>query len=441
MAVAFLAVSVVGLLFTLNAYRPFAHRGPLSVLSFFAGWLVSELPVHHVLWQALAAAAFVGGGALDGPAGWAALAVNLASWSGLVYLAVEAGRARAVVEAALTEALGPAYRDRIDPTVAARMETPLPRHQVAWPFGRRRRDVVRVRNLQYAPYGRRGRLDVYHHRDRPSGAPVLLQVHGGAWVLGNKDQQGIPLMLHLASQGWVCVAINYRLSPRATFPDHIVDVKRAIAWIRSNISGFGGDPDFVAITGGSAGGHLAALAALTPDERSWQPGFEDADTRVAACVPLFGVYDFTNEGGVGRADMEGFLARMVMKSSLAEDRPRWEEASPLHRVNPDAPPFFVIHGRNDSLVPVSQARLFVARLRAVSRKPVVYAELPGAQHAFEVFASVRTGHVIRGIERFLAFVRAEHLAGSVDGDIGIRRPSSSPSRSGAGESASRREGG
>lgn len=422
MPVAFLAVSLVGLLFTLNAYRPFARGGPLSVLSFMAGWLTSELPVHHVLWQLVASAAFIAAGALDGAAGWAALAVNVGSWAGLVYLAREGARARDVVERALVAALGPDYRAALAPAVAARIEAPLPRHQVAWPFGRRHPAVTRVRNIQYAPYGRRGRLDVYHHRERPAGAPVLLQVHGGAWMLGSKDQQGIPLMLHLASQGWVCVAINYRLSPRATFPDHVVDVKRAIAWIRANVAEFGGDPGFVAITGGSAGGHLAALAALTPGVDEWQPGFEGEDTSVAACVPLYGVYDFTNDSGAGRADMEGFLARVVMKSRLADDRPRWEAASPLFRVNADAPPFFVIHGRNDSLVPVRQARVFVDRLREVSRNPVVYAELPGAQHAFEVFASIRTGHVIRGIERFLAYVHAAHRSGVPHGPRETQTP-------------------
>lgn len=416
MPVAFLVVSVAGLLLTLNACRPFARGGPLSVASFAAGWLTSELPLHHIAWQVVASAGFIAAGALDGAPGWVALALTVASWAGLAYLAHQGARAGDVMEAALVEVLGPGYRASAARSGAG---TPLPpRRQLAWPFGRRHPAVTRVRNLQYSPYGRRGRLDVYHHRDRPTGAPVLLQVHGGAWVVGSKDQQGVPLMLHLASQGWVCVAINYRLSPRATFPDHIIDVKRAIAWIRSHIVEFGGDPGFVAITGGSAGGHLAALAALTPGAREWQPGFEEEDTSVAACVPFYGVYDFTNHEGTGRADMERFLARVVMKSSLGEDRRGWEAASPLFRVNADAPPFFVVHGRNDSLVPVRQARAFVDRLRAVSRNPVVYAELPGAQHAFDVFASIRTRHVVGGIQWFLEYVRATHASSPAGGHRG-----------------------
>ena len=88
-------------------------------------------------------------------------------------------------------------------------------------------------------------------------------------------------MAHLAERGWVCVTANYRLSPRATWPDQIVDVKRALAWTKANIANHGGDPGFVVITGGSAGGHLCALAALTVNVSEFQPGFEGADTSVA----------------------------------------------------------------------------------------------------------------------------------------------------------------
>ena len=93
---------------------------------------------------------------------------------------------------------------------------------------------------------------------------MLVQIHGGGWLWGRKEGQAEPLMGHLAERGWVCVAPNYRLSPRATWPDHIVDVKRALAWVKSNIAEYGGDPGFLVVTGGSAGGHLASLAGLTP---------------------------------------------------------------------------------------------------------------------------------------------------------------------------------
>ena len=134
---------------------------------------------------------------------------------------------------------------------------------------------------------------------------MLLQVPGGAWTIGMRRPQAYPLLSHLAERGWVCVSIDYRVSPRHTWPDHIVDVKRALAWIKEHIAEYGGDPDFVAITGGSAGGHLCALAALTPDDPQYQPGFEDADTSVVAAVPIYGRYDwFSAEGPAARSSSD-----------------------------------------------------------------------------------------------------------------------------------------
>ncbi len=157
----------------------------------------------------------------------------------------------------------------------------ITRREIVNPLPRLRRRYATNRDVSYGEFGRRNRLDVWRRSDLAddAGAPVLIQVHGGAWVTGSKEQQGAPLMGHLAERGWVSVAVNYRLGPRSTWPDQIVDVKRAIAWVKEHIVEYGGDPDFVVITGGSAGGHLAALAALTASVGAFQPGFEDADTQ------------------------------------------------------------------------------------------------------------------------------------------------------------------
>ncbi len=275
---------------------------------------------------------------------------------------------------------------------------------LAVPLPDRRLEVAR--DLQYADgAGRRHRLDVYRPAAGVSGAPVLLQVHGGAWILGNKRQQALPLIQHLAAHGWVCVAPNYRLSPTATFPDHLVDVKLALRWVREHVAEYGGDPGFVVITGGSAGGHLAALAAFTANHPEYQPGFEAVDTSVAACVPFYGVYDLCGRfGGVGADGMGGLVERMVLKRRLADDPAAFSAASPLDRVHALAPPFMVVHGTDDSLVPIAEARAFAARLQEVSACPTVFLELPGAQHAFEVFATVRSDAVVRGVHRFLTSV-------------------------------------
>jgi acetyl esterase/lipase len=109
--------------------------------------------------------------------------------------------------------------------------------------------------------------------------------------------------------------------------------------------------------------------------------------------------------------MRRFLERTVMKTKLADDAEGWAKASPFDRISPDDPPFFVIHGHNDTLVPVAEARHFVEKLRATSRESVVYAELPGAQHAFDVFPSIRTAHIIRAIERYADYVYSRYRAG------------------------------
>ncbi|MCU1454371.1 MAG: carboxylesterase family protein [Acidimicrobiales bacterium] len=406
---AYLAASALGALNTANARSPLRRQGIGGLLGFGPGWLTSELPLHAVGWQALGTLGLARRGALRTPAGLAGLGLSVASWATLVQIYRESTGAGVLVDQALRDGLGEELDAGRDP-LAPDESVPLTRRElVAGPFARvKRRYVQKGPRLSYGDAGRRNQLDVWKRADLPSDAkaPVLLQVHGGAWVIGNKDQQAMPLMAHMCDRGWICVAINYRLSPRATWPDHIVDVKRALAWVKANIAEHGGDPDFVAITGGSAGGHLSSLAALTPNEPAFQPGFESADTSVVAAVPFYGVYDFTNRDGTGRADMEPFLAERVFKATLTEARDRWDQASPMSWVDADAPPFMVVHGANDSLVPVEQARAFAAMLRAESKNPVVYAELPGAQHAFEVFQSPRTHATVQGVGRFLAAIRA-----------------------------------
>jgi len=129
-------------------------------------------------------------------------------------------------------------------------------------------------------------------------------------------------------------------------------------------------------------------------------------------VPFYGVYDMTGDPersgayGTGLVDL---LADKVMKVSREDDPELFEQASPDRRVTPDAPPMFVLHGMNDTLVPLAVARAFVERLRAVSAAPVASVELPGAQHAFDVLASVRCRHTTMGVVRFLDGVRADAL--------------------------------
>ena len=404
---AFLGVSALGALLVLNAFRP-VRGGIFVVQSFFAGWYTAEMPVWHIVWQAAATVVFGFEGAFGAWPGWLGLAIALASWVGLGVHHAISGRAHDVLTQAEAEVPIPAAEGVDLPRTGRDTMWRFPR--LIWPLPRPTLAARTIRNIDYWGDGRRShRLDVVVGRGHtPEHAPVFIYVHGGAWMIGDKREQGFPLLFELARRGWVGVTINYRLSPRATWPDHIVDCKRALAWVREHIAEYGGDPGFIAVGGGSAGGHLAALLALSAGDRDFQPGFEDADTHVDACVPIYGQYDITCHGG-GKTLRDWGELRMfekrIFKTSYAEHPELFEAASPICRLRPDAPPFFVIHGRNDTLIPVADAREFAHALRQVSHSPVLYAELPYTQHAFDVLPSVRSANTVAAVVRFLEGVR------------------------------------
>lgn len=407
-------LSAAGTLCALIKARRLSHAVPLY---FFTAWLTGELAFIHVVWQLLLTLAVAISGGLDTEAGRWGLVLFALSWLGLLYLHQQSMDTGALLESALRGTLGDNYRGDIPLSRQSAIDHGV--RSASWlrPFHMRRPGVRVHRDISYGDHGVRNHLDIYQPEEpREGGYPVLLQIHGGGWTIGAKHQQALPLMNHLASRGWLCVACNYRLSPKAVFPDHIVDVKRSIAWIREHAAAYGGNAEFLAVTGGSAGGHLTALAALTPNFQPWQPGFEQADTRVSAAVPFYGVYDLLDRDNIrGGMSMESFLAKYVMRCTPAENPELWERASPISHVGVEAPPMFVLQGTHDSLVWVEEARTFVNRLRAVSDEVVAYGELPGAQHAFEVFHSVRTDHAVVAATAFLEWCHSRQLAAKATG--------------------------
>jgi acetyl esterase/lipase len=406
-----LALSLIGAGLTYNVRHPFYAPSRRAVLSFFLGWLTIELALHHIVFQGLVTAWLVWAGALHTLPGVLGLTLTIASWVVLGQTYWRSGESAEIVERALKEGLGPDYRERVLPEVEARFESVIRWKQILVPFPIRDPEVERIRDIRFVrTAGINLKLDVYRHRSRPASCPTLLQVHGGGWVLGSKNEQGLPLMHLLAQRGWVCVSADYRLSPHATFPDQLIDLKRALTWVRTEGKAFGADPNFVVVTGGSAGGHLASLVALTANEPGLQPGFENADTSVQGCVSFYGVYDFTDRNSLWpHPGLRDLVEKQILKASQEEAPHLYEAASPIARVHANAPPFFVIHGELDTMVPVAEARIFSSKLREISRAPVVYAEIPGAQHAFEIFPSLRSLAVIHGVERFLGSIYSGYL--------------------------------
>lgn len=377
---------------TANAVRPLTSEAA-AVPAFAAGWITGEL-APQLLLAGVADTAVAVARRRATPLG---LALAAATTAGLGYLTWRASGTGAAFKEVLDEALTavdpePTEREQRDARTSLRT--------LARPFALADPRVEVIRDIPYTKGGVKARLDVYRRREddaeRAADAPVLVQIHGGAWTIGRKEEQGLLLMNRMAAQGWVCVAINYRLAPRYRWPTQINDVRNAISWVRDHIAEYGGDPGYLVLTGGSAGGHLAALAALT------------ADPPVAACVPFYGVYDLAGDDPYAVYVRKFLTRRVFADGATIED---FREASPIEHITPDAPDFFVIHGDSDTMVSVRQARAFVERLREVSRAGVTYAELPGAQHAFEIFGSIRAHAAIGAVQQWLEWHR-EHVGGS-----------------------------
>ena len=388
---AFLGVSVIGVVFTLNAFMPVRRIPALFVPSFFGSWLTAELALHHIVWQAIVAVLFVEFGALSAWPGLVGLGITLASWFGLLALFHDGRRTRHTFDGVLADLPELDDADR------------MPIGQLLMPFRFHRRGVKVIRNVTYREIaGKTLRLDVAMPEEPGTNRPAIMQIHGGAWIIGDKREQGWPLIGHLAANGWVCFNVNYRLSPAATWPEHLIDLKYALKWIRERADEYGIDPGFVAVTGGSAGGHLTAMMALSANDPEYQPGFEGVDTTVQAAVPVYAVYDFTNRSGkMQERFVPQVLEPMIMKAFLQKEPEKFHRASPIDRVHPDAPPFLIVHGDRDTLAPVEDARLFTEILQETSRSEVMYTELRGAQHAFDIFASPRTARMLDGTLRFL----------------------------------------
>lgn len=395
----FLRSSIRGAGFLVNSERPRIRSRALTLPSFFSAWVHTEAAGAFLAFHLWRTARALRRGEHRGWQGKLALGLQAATIVGLGRLIAEGRRVDHEFEAVLSRALDPA--DLAERPHATRAPLYAPHLMIT---DASKRTVER--NVAYSDEaGWRHTLDIYRPLDgAPKGdgpRPALVEIHGGGWVVGNKNQQGLQLLNHMAGEGWTGFNINYRLAPRAKFPEQLIDAKRAIAWVRTHAAELGVDPDFLAVTGGSAGGYLTAMVALTANDPEFQPGFEDVDTSVQVAVPFYGVYDLHDRHAAMAPGFTDFLRMIVIGSDPSSDGDRWARYSPIDRVHPDAPPMLIIHGTNDTLVPVEQGRAFAAEMERVSDHTVLFTELAGANHAFDVFPSPRSVRTVEWVERFL----------------------------------------
>lgn len=381
------------------------------ITQFFVGWLIIELAWLH----GLLSLAFILM-AMGDFNGWSfgtlvGVGISLFNAQRFWQLHQQGKDSAAIMENELTHELGEDYRQAI--TDDRRKTLGLSAdNQWLKPFSFKSAQIERIEGLKYGPYPR-NTLDIFKPiKDSDKPRPVMLQIHGGGWVLGQGDKQGLPLRNKLVEAGWIFVSINYRLSPKDKFPAHLIDCKQALVWIKEHIAEYGGDANFIMTTGGSAGGHLCSLLALTANREQalLQPGFEDKDTRVQGAIPMYGVYDFVDRQQHRSAfSLEGFLEKTVMPESLSANPALWDLASPVAQVQADRPPFMVFHGELDTLSFVEDARFFVRNLKSSSEQTCVYVELPITQHAFDIFYSPRCVEAVDAMHRFAEHTYSQYL--------------------------------
>jgi acetyl esterase/lipase len=313
-------------------------------------------------------------------------------------------------------ATAPAAARAAEPATAA---TPVlgdhyPERVVRFPGG-----VSSYADVVYAQYpGYRPQiLDLYLPPARKGAAraathPLIVHVHGGGWVGGHTRHAATftdfpRLLASLAARGYIVASIEYRLANEATSPAQVQDVKAAIKWLRAHAPQYGIDATRVAVWGGSAGGHLAALVGTSCGARELEPpAAADASVNAASdCVQAvatwYGVFDVAPLAA---------QANMAMMLGCAKDAPCSDEqvriASPVRYLDSQDPPFLLIHGEADQTVDVSQSRNFHAALQA-AHVPGELLVIPGVDHSF-VGATAEITHAaaIQALHRTFAFFDA-----------------------------------
>jgi acetyl esterase/lipase len=251
-----------------------------------------------------------------------------------------------------------------------------------------------LRNLEYVPGGHeRQKLDLYLPEKADGPLPVVVWVHGGAWRGGSKDFcPGV----FLVPKGFAVASINYRLSQHAAFPAQIEDCKAAIRWLRAQAKKDHLDPDHVGVWGASAGGHLVALLGTTGDMKQLEgkDGNLDQSSKVQCVVDWFGPTDF-RKVTKGADDPKSVLGQLF-GGPPSKEKEKAALASPVAHVHKGCPPFLIMHGDQDKLVPLSASKHLAEALKKAN-VPVTLVILEGAGHGGPQFANESTR---RQIEEF-----------------------------------------
>lgn len=243
-----------------------------------------------------------------------------------------------------------------------------------------------VRDIAYVTNGHeRQKLDLFIPAGATNPLPLIVWIHGGAWKAGSKDQ--CPALRYL-ERGYAVASINYRLSQDAIFPAQIEDCKAAVRWLRAHAKENHLDPERFAAWGSSAGGHLVALLGTSGGVKDFETGENlKFSSRVQAVVDFFGPTDFTqmSKYSLPNAPFDHDAAdspeSQLIGGAIQQNKDKAAKASPLTYVSKDDPPFLIMHGNRDNLVPHQQSELLRDALQKAN-VPVTLKIIEGAGHGF-----------------------------------------------------------
>jgi acetyl esterase/lipase len=248
------------------------------------------------------------------------------------------------------------------------------------------KDTKKLLNIAYVTNGhQRQKLDLFVPPGATNPLPLIIWVHGGAWQGGSKEN---PPALRFLQRGYAVASLNYRLSQHAIFPAQIEDCKAAVRWLRAHAGENNLDPQRFAVWGASAGGHLAALLGTAGDVKALDVGENlEFSSRVQAVVDFFGPTDLTQMSKYAPTnspidhDATNAPEALLVGGAVQENKDKCAKANPVTYVTADDPPFLIMHGDKDNLVPYQQSELLRDALQKAG-VPVTFKLVEGAGHGF-----------------------------------------------------------
>lgn len=243
-------------------------------------------------------------------------------------------------------------------------------------------DLQVLKDIEFKNVGGKSlKMDLYRGENVGTRPPLLVFVHGGGWNHGSRDEY-LGYALHFARKGFHTATITYRFASDAPYPACVEDVRDALRFLRENGPAFGYDTSRVALVGGSAGAHLAMLAAYGWDSSGPRAETGGPPLRIRAVVDLYGPTDLTSSYA-----RENYMVTRLMARSYREAPLLYREASPIRYVGKSAPPTLILHGTSDNLVPLEQAKLLKEKLDSL-HIPAVYRPVPGWPHTMDLVSRV-----------------------------------------------------